>query len=76
VPTQKPLSSDAGTDGGVGGYPRRGAVMTGRVTSAVEAYLSHPRIPVTQVSVLEAVRIFESESEHSVQSDVSEPDSA
>ena len=76
MPTQKPLISEGGTDGGVGGYPPRGAVMTGRVTSAVEAYLSHRRIPFTQVSVLEVVRIFESESEHSVQSDVSEPDGA
>ena len=76
MPTQKPLRSDGGTDGVVGGYPRRGAVLTGSVTSAVKAYLSHRRIPFTQVSVLEVVRIFESESQHSVQSDVSEPDGA
>jgi hypothetical protein len=50
--------------------------MTGRVSTAVQANLSHRRIPFTQVSVLEVVWIFESESEHSVQSDVSEPDGA
>jgi len=69
------LGSDGGTDGGVAGYPPRRR-KDGGVTSAVEAYLSRRRIPFTEVSVLEVVRIFESESEHSVQSDMSEPDGA
>ena len=69
------LGSDGGTDGGVAGYPPRRR-KDGGVTSAVEAYLSRRRIPFTEVSVLEVVRIFESESERSVQSDMSEPDGA